>query len=260
MRIWSVLLMFLFLSPAVLAIGILIPPEFSNLTKVYTNQPVSIVVPVKGDSSTKTITFFANSPSPSLLINGVQSYSRTMTVAAAEIKDTTLQLTGSAGTGELTVEYGFILGASGNSSGIGFQQVTKDTFKARVYCVGSCSSPTNGGNTGNSGGGSGGGGGGGAYIPLPLRNQSNSSPVVGPAPVPVVKDIAGQESGVDTAQVDAQQPSQVPKIDPTGEVQKIANVAVQKGGRAIALFLVGMFISLLVLEVVVYRVAKRMPD
>ena len=253
---WFLLL--LVLIPAVHAVGLLVPPAFDSTVKVYTSNSTSVPVSIKGDSANNTVTFFANSPDARLLINGVQRFSTTFLLESNQIRQTMLVLTGTAGTSDLTVEYGFLLGNSSVSTGIGFQQVTKDTFVARVYCTGSCvpvvpvvprSTP------GSSGAG--------GYIPPIVRNVTNSSnvtaPVVQPKP-PILSDLSGASGSTDSMVNNDQKGTGIPSISQTSNVAQIANELTTKGGKNIALVLVGILISVFVLEIAVYSVAKRMPD
>ena len=256
---WFLLL--LVLIPAVHAVGLLVPPEFDSTVKVYTSNSTSVDVSIKGDSSNNTVTFFATSPDARLLINGVQSYSTTFTLNANQVRATTLKMTGLNSTSELTVEYGFLLGNSSVSTGIGFQQVTRDTFKARVYCTGSCVAIHVDPVVPRSTPGSSGGGGGG-YIPPIARNTTNSSNaggvVIQQSP-PVISDLSGASGSTDSM-VNNDQTPKIPSISQTSNVAQIANELTSKGGKGVALVLVGMLISVLVLEIAVYSVAKRMPD
>lgn len=243
--------------PVVHAVGLLVPPEFDSTVKVYTSNSTSVDVSIKGDSSNNTVTFFATSPDARLLINGVQSYSTTFTLNANQVRATTLRMTGLNSTSELTVDYGFLLGNSSVSSGIGFQQVTRDAFKARVYCTGSCVAipPVVPKSTPSSGAG--------GYIPPVVQNSSNSSVSgvtgnVQPQP-PILSDLSGASGSTDSM-VNNDQTPKIPSISATSNVAQIANELTSKGGKGIALVLVGMLISVLVLEIAVYSVAKRMPD
>jgi hypothetical protein len=254
---WFLLL--LVLIPAVHAVGLLVPPEFDSTVKVYTSNSTSVDVSIKGDSSNNTVTFFATSPDARLLINGVQSYSTTFTLNANQVRATTLRMTGLNSTSELTVDYGFLLGNSSVSSGIGFQQVTRDAFKVRVYCTGSCVATHVDPVVPRSTPGSTGAGG---YIPPIIRNVTNSSnaggAVIQQSP-PVISDLSGASGSTDSM-VNNDQTPKIPSISATSNVAQIANELTSKGGKGIALVLVGMLISVLVLEIAVYSVAKRMPD
>ena len=148
---WFLLLLVLVLFPTVHAVGLLVPSEFDSLVRVYTSNSTSIDVSIKGDSSNNTVTFFATSPDARLLINGVQSYSTTFTLNANQVRATTLKMTGLNSTSVLAVDYGFILRSKSSayfimdisglivnftaSPGVGFRQVTKDTFQAKVCDV-----------------------------------------------------------------------------------------------------------------------------
>jgi hypothetical protein len=336
---WFLLL--LALIPAVHAVGLLVPTEFDSLVKVYTSNTTEINVSVKGDSSNNTVTFFANSPDSRLFINGVQRYSTTFLLNPSQIRQTTLNLTGVNSTSVLAVDYGFILRSQPSayfimdisglivnftaSPGVGFRQVTKDTFQAKVcdvvcnstneimssstlplnesdstvwfwdfgdgtnstgrtpshsyksspgsykvtltvtdgvssatsnqaVCVGACvpvvpkSTPSSGA---------------GGYIPPVVQNSSNLSVSgvtgnVQPQP-PILSDLSGASGSTDSM-VNNDQTPKIPSISATSNVAQIANELTSKGGKGIALVLVGMLISVLVLEIAVYSVAKRMPD
>jgi len=256
---WFLLLLVLVLFPAVHAVGLLVPPEFDSTVKVYTSNSTSIDVSIKGDSSNNTVTFFATSPDARLLINGVQSYSTTFTLNANQVRATTLKMTGLNSTSELTVDYGFLLGNSSVSTGIGFQQVTKDTFKARVYCTGSCvavhADPVIPRSTPGSSGS-------GGYVPPIVRNTTNSSnsPSIIQQTPPIISDLSGASGSTDSMVNNDQKGTGIPSISQTSNVAQIANELTSKGGKGVALVLVGMLISVLVLEIAVYSVAKRMPD
>ena len=253
MRIAVLSLLVLMLLPSAFAIGLRIPSQFDNTTIIYTNQTKSIVIHIINDVEAKnSVTFFADSPTSNLLINGVQSYSLPFTMAPNQQKIVTIQLTGLNATSVVSVDYGFTVGDN-SSSGIGFQQVTKNSFDAKVICNGSCSGnppvivPKN---TSKS---TGGGGGGGSAIPLSPRNITNST--VSPVN-PVINDITGDSAGVDQGITEE---LKNPLVVPSTTGSKAANIvqSTTKGGESVALILMALLVFLMGFGTVTYVVLRR---
>lgn len=254
MRIAILPLLVLVLLPSAFAIGLRIPSQFDNTTIIYTNQTKSVVIHIINDVEAKnSVTFFADSPTSNLLINGVQRYSLSFAMASNQQKIITIQLTGLNATSVVSVDYGFTVGDN-SSSGIGFQQVTKNSFDAKVVCNGPCPGNQTGTVPKNTPKSTGGGSGGGA-LPSPIRNLTGSN---GSA-VPVISDITGDSAGVDQGTSDEQVAGAVGAVIPLVNGPKAANIvqSTTKGGESVALILMALLVFLMGFGTVTYVVLRR---
>lgn len=239
-------------------------------------EDASLTFVLRGDSSPKTVEFFMTGPTGLVVTvvgskvnttgTGTNVLSGVYALDAYDERQIRLKVS-AIEKGSYTVTWGYKIAPS-TSGGVGFEQVTQDTFELRA-CVGETSCPVKNGTavtntstqtTSNttttpaettttsvrrSGGGGGGGGGGAAALPTSGSGDSGS----GSDDVVPIQDVTSQGSALTEGVVDVSEPAPVTapfRTQSTNVVQKIG----EEGGKwvlatTIMLFAISAFFGVL---------------
>lgn len=181
MKISHLLVLFCLFLPGVLAVGII--PTNSSFS-VTAGQHTNIQLTVKGGPSSQPVIFYVKSlRTNSLLIDAMDEYTESVTLAPVKLRTFTVRIDGVAKDSSVPVEWGLKIAPANATSGIGFQQVVKGNFNVRVNGVSNSTSPPKPTPT-PSGGTSGGSTGLMLNVNSSLTNKTNSTVSVPSTPLP----------------------------------------------------------------------------
>lgn len=284
MKLAAAVVLLALLVPAVSAVSILLPSEITGgeNVRVYYNETTHLLFQVRGDASTRNVTFFLQSSNPAITFPNA---STTFEVSNYSVKTIDSSLFGhDVISSPATITYG-VRYSSSASGGIGFEDVNSATFKANVSCrTSNCNQstyvppyvpPATTTHTNTNSGSSGGGGGGGAstgyypgssYLPNGPANKTNSTPVATPTPTATsstpppatpaagVQDVAA-ESGIASGVVDIPKQSASPILTNSAAPEAIS-AAVNIAGKSVALVLIALLVTLLVMQITLVKIVK----